>query len=427
MLKPGNSFQKSIKTESDIKEDILKDSHDSSKNKSNVAEKGNEVSQFLPQSVISSVKLARLKEQKDKLNQSFKVPSQTENTFTSNKLNSNSLSKTQKSHMTPKANNLSKPNHLILPRISSATNIRNKSFIMKPTNATSNKKINKRTNLIPFTKPQRLYIHTSKNASPEKNHEEDLKLLEKENLELISELHSLNKELTNLLDKKTRQREKERQIQTPESIETEKILNKKYLMCLINEYNNLYRIYSNSDQDQKDILENKLEILLKEYKDNKMMNSELKKKIIKNENYLKDSDKEQVNYFKNIDYLHSKYDLYKIKIMKEKKEIERMKNVIQCEREKLDSLNEKYSKMREILHYYDETPKSMGFKVDKDKINKKNEETYKNLMKKKKIISHSRISMKKNYAIEIDKQKKYIEQLQSTIIEVNAVLDSLKG
>ena len=49
----------------------------------------------------------------------------------------------------------------------------------------------------------------------------------------------------------------------------------------------------------------------------------------------------------------------------------------------------------------------------------------KNLIKKKKIMKHSRLSMKNSFIVEIEKQKKFIEHLNKTISGVDEVLKSL--
>ena len=102
-----------------------------------------------------------------------------------------------------------------------------------------------------------------------------------------------------------------------------------------------------------------------------------------------------------------------------------MSKLVENENKKISDLQEKFKKLKEILKNYEETPNSLNQKLNEDNLTKQQEEKLQNLIKKKNIISHSRISAKKNYEQEIEKQKKYIEQLKSTISEVDTVLSNL--
>ena len=273
--------------------------------------------------------------------------------------------------------------------------------------------------------------------------DKELRSLEKENFNLIKELQSLNNILSDLLVKKiplTVPREKQvnknrirlgkhhKTKSEDANNEREKISYKKYLNSLINEYNSLYKIYlSASEPERKDEHEKKLETIENEYKDNKKENNELKRKIIKNEIYLNKAEQEEMSYIKNIEFLNAKYDLYKLRIEKKKKEIERMSKLVDKENERISVTKEKFNKLTEILKNYEETPDSLMNKVDEENNEKLQKEKYENLLKKQKIISHSRISMQKSYTLEIDKQKKYIEQLNNTIKEVDNVLSNLNN
>jgi precorrin-6B methylase 1 len=108
-----------------------------------------------------------------------------------------------------------------------------------------------------------------------------------------------------------------------------------------------------------------------------------------------------------------------------KEEINRKEILLEKEKEKIVSLNEKYNKLIEILKYYEETPYSINQKLYQNEKNKEKEKLMKNLTKKKKIIKHSRLSMKNSFVVEIEKQKKYIEHLNKTISSVDEVLKSL--
>lgn len=441
---PNNSLQsatKSIKTETDIKEEIP---HDSEEEKEEVEAKENEKennenfekkhSNYLPASVVSSFKLEKLKLQKEKLNKSFKINST--NSKSSEKKNP-SISITIP---TPTNSNKAKTKNLILPRISSASNLTNKkTFLLKPTN--NNLTVIPHTNIATISNVnKKINYNPNQHKPPLHMVDKELKNLEKENISLIKELQNLNAILSDLVVKKiplTVPREKKKpplhlppkhpRVHSEErNNEMEKNSNKKYLNNLINEYNSLYKIYSAANNpEKKDELEKKIEEIEKEYQTNKVANNELKKQIIKNENYLNNFEQEQTNFIKNIEFLNAKYDLYKIKIVKKEKEIERMAKLVENEKEKISDLQKKYNKLTEILKNYEETPNSLNQKLNEDIFIKQQEEKLQNLIKKKNIISHSRISAKKSFEQEIEKQKKYIEQLKSTISEVDTVLSNL--
>ena len=118
VFKNTNSFKsvaKSIKTETDIKEEISKGSEEE---KEPIVKQTN----YLPTSVISSFKLEKLKEQKEKLNLSFKVNSHN-NSKSSDKKTTPSLVNLTTSMIKPPPH---KKKQLLLPRISSANNITKK-------------------------------------------------------------------------------------------------------------------------------------------------------------------------------------------------------------------------------------------------------------------------------------------------------------
>ena len=188
VFKNTNSFKsvaKSIKTETDIKEEISKGSEEE---KEPIVKQTN----YLPTSVISSFKLEKLKEQKEKLNLSFKVNSHN-NSKSSDKKTTPSLVNLTTSMIKPPPH---KKKQLLLPRISSANNITKKTnFIMKPNNniiplpqKVSN--VNKRINTAAPMKPP---VYTV---------DKELRSLEKENFALIKELQILNSTLSDLLVKK---------------------------------------------------------------------------------------------------------------------------------------------------------------------------------------------------------------------------------
>ena len=159
-------------------------------------------------------------------------------------------------------------------------------------------------------------------------------------------------------------------------------------------------------------LENEIKEKTNEYKKCFKENKLLKEKIYNNNNYLKNN-----KYTKN-DNLNSKSELYMKKILKKKNEIEQMKNIYKKEYKKIISLNGKYEKYNDILNKYGTTYLNNNEIKTKEKDKKLEEEIYK-LSKKKAILVQSRNSMKNNYSNEINKQRKYIEQLKKSIFEVN--------
>ena len=77
------------------------------------------------------------------------------------------------------------------------------------------------------------------------------------------------------------------------------------------------------------------------------------------------------------------------------------------------------------MSLYEETPDTLERKVEEIRRRKELEVKLESLRKKKDIMKNSRISMKKSYEIEIEKQHKYILQLKDSIQEMENVLSSL--
>jgi len=440
LLSPSKIDINSLKTESDIKEEINESHKDLNKILDN---------SFLPQSVISQANKSKRnsfnisqKISKDKLNIDNNTPlkiNKNVNFF------SKSLSKDNKK------------NTSLLPRISSAKNLKktnSKLFLMKTENENENENkehtyLNKRKKIsgIPLNPKSKLFLSMNKSSNKlleiiknKKNEEEidnELYEMEKENLNLIRELEKLNIQLNNLINKqtpmaiinynKTHPKHKSVQPSTPEILkQSEIIMQKKYLTNLISEYNKLYSKYNiEYNNNTKDELKKEIELKKIEYKNCLIENKNLKDKIYQNQNYLKNSHIQQKTIIINYEDFESKIDLYKKKISKTKSDLQRMELLYKNENKKILSLNEKYLRFKEILDNY-ETPNSLKNKLfDKDTI-KKYEEQKKKLIRKKNIIIHSRNSMKNNYIQEINKQKKYIEQLKNTIYEVNNILTSME-
>ena len=338
---------------------------------------------------------------------------------------------------------------LILPRIPSAGGLTSqKNFLMKPI-----------SNEISTLKRERLPLaHNNKNRShkpktishgissalfPKPPQAEpnisDIRNLEKENLSLIRELQEMNQELTNLVLKnisnaivpknkaKLQQSQTQTQPQSQSNTELEIMFYKKYLTSLINEYNNLCKLYSNAnDPTMKEKLELQLTELQTEYNQYKNINDDLKKKIIKNETYLSNFEHDHSNFLIGLECLQAKYDLYKTQLIKKTQEKERMEKLISSEKQKISDLQLKYNKLQEILLFYEETPVTLNQK-EKSKIKHKQKmEEINSLEKKKKILIHAHSAMKANYTNEIDKQMKYINQLKLTIKEIDNILNNIQ-
>ena len=86
----------------------------------------------------------------------------------------------------------------------------------------------------------------------------------------------------------------------------------------------------------------------------------------------------------------------------------------------------KYYEPKEILDNYEESQSTLNKKNKVKKNNKKDEEEFNKLIKKKNSLIHLRNTKKNNYNQEIKKQVKYIEQLKNTINEVNHILTSME-
>ena len=384
---------------------------------------------FLPQSVISQAKIHKLKISNNKLNNSFSSSSKKENSFehkTPNKINK-SIQIYSKS--SSKEDNTKK--NINLPRISSAQNLKkskSRLFLMKTEN--ENNHVKKRTkNIIPLNMNNHKSKLILKSKSPKnlldilkkkKNDEiidNELLNIEKENLDLIRELEKLNIQFNSLSQKKSSLINNNKNYNSVQPISHENLelselnIQKKYLTNLISEYNTLYNKFN--DENENEVIELKKEIKEKKNEINKCSeeNKILKEKIFNNQNYLKTNKQKKV-FFQD-ENLDDKSELYQKKILKKKKDIEKMKIFYLKENKKILNLNNEIDKYKEILNNYE---KGVNMNLDKKK---QLEDQIKKLTKKKKILKYSRYSMKKKFNKEINKQNNYIEQLKKTIFEVN--------
>jgi len=96
-----------------------------------------------------------------------------------------------------------------------------------------------------------------------------------------------------------------------------------------------------------------------------------------------------------------------------------MSKLLIDEDKKIDELKMNYSKLEEILNYYEETEESIKKKSDEEIKNKQLAMKLRKLIKKKEILIHARLTMEKSYLNKIDKQKKYINELNSSLNELN--------
>ncbi len=427
ILSPSKIDIRSIKTESDNKENIFSDSSYLNNNNDDLE------NSFLPQSVISQARINKFK-MNNKLSNSFNTPPKdNSNEFqTPNRVNK-SIQIFSKSSSKEKNNN----NKMLLPRISSAKNLKkskSKLFLMKTDSEDKHIKLNKKKKItsIPFdNNKQKLFLNSKSKPKfldmlkKKKNDEiidNEILNIEKENLDLIKELEKLNIQLNTLINKQDNNNISIYNNKSYKSVQpiphenlqqSELVIQKKYLTNLITEYNKLYNKY-NMENNNNIItqLENAIKEKTNEYKKCFRENKLLKEKIYNNNNYLKN------NKYTNNNDLNSKSELYMKKILNKKNEIEQMKITYKKEYKKIISLNDKYEKYNGILNKYETIYKNNNEIKTKEK-DKKLEEKINKLSKKKEILIQSRNSMKNNYSNEIIKQRKYIEQLKKSIFEVN--------
>ena len=249
--------------------------------------------------------------------------------------------------------------------------------------------------------------------------------LKKENEYMIKELEKLNIELRNIIDKqmpflniKKRNNTEEKRFDI--NIENEKKASRKYLHTLITEYNRIYKnLTIGQDRNIINKLENKLNILKTSYNDNRQTNKILNEQIIKNELLLKRNEKIRKSQIINLNDSENKYILYKNKLKEINKENERMSKLLIDEDKKIEELKKNYANLEEILSYYEETEESIKKKSDQEYKNKQLALKLRQLIKKKEILMHARLTMEKSYINKIDKQKKYINELNMSLNELN--------
>ena len=242
---------------------------------------------------------------------------------------------------------------------------------------------------------------------------------------MITELERLNIELRNLIDKqiphiKNKKRYKTEGKRLDINRENEKKANRKYLHTLITEYNRIYKNLT-IGQDIKSInnLEEELNLLKKSYNEDKHTNKVLKDQIYKTEQNLENYKKKRNYQIINLNDSENKYILYKNKLKELDKENERMNKLFLDEEQKIEQLKESYSKLEEILTYYEETKESIKKKNDEEIKNRELNLKLHKLIKKKEILEHARLTMEKSYGNKIEKQKKYINDLNLTLNDIH--------
>ena len=350
---------------------------------------------FLPQ----SIKQQTLQKQKKELNSVFKF----------NKSYNQSNEDTKNTSLYADTLN---PKKLILPRIPSAEAGNNKNINIKkiPRNHSSYDKKKKVNNIVPL------------------NNSELLKL-KKENEYMISELERLNIELRNLIDKQI-PLNNNNQVKNNNKInlnkENELIADKKYLRILITEYNRLYKnVIIGQDLDKLEGLEDKLNKQKINYNESIQTNKALKNKIIKNEQYMESTKKIRQNRIKNLSDSENKYILFRNKLNSIEKENKRMTKLLDDESLKINQLKGTYSKLEEILNFYEETQENLKKRNEEEIKNKELEKKLNLLVKKREILIHSRESMKKSYESKFENQKKYIKELNARLNEINGVIKTV--
>ena len=95
-----------------------------------------------------------------------------------------------------------------------------------------------------------------------------------------------------------------------------------------------------------------------------------------------------------------------------------MSKLLIDEDKKIDELKMSYSKLEEILNYYEETEESIKKKSDQEYKNKQLALKLRQLIKKKEILIHARLTMEKSNLNKIDKKKKYINKLNLFIKKI---------
>ena len=349
---------------------------------------------FLPQ----SIKQQALQKQKKELNNAFK--------FNKSYLQTNEDNKTNSLY----ANTFSSKK-LILPRIPSAESGNYKNINIKniPRNYSSYDKKKKNNNIIPL------------------NNSELFKL-KKENEYMISELERLNIELRNLIDKQIPLNNNVIKNNNKINLnkENELIAYKKYLRTLITEYNRLYKnVIIGQDLEKLEGLEDKLNKQKQHYDETIQTNKALKNKIIKNEQYMESTKKIRQNRIKNLSDSENKYILFRNKLKSIEKENTRMAKLLDDESLKINQLKGTYSKLEEILNYYEETQENLKKRNEEEIKNKELEKKLNLLVKKREILIHSRESMKKSYESKFENQKKYIKELNARLNELNEVIKTV--
>ena len=253
--------------------------------------------------LIGSKKFNNIKNKKQELNDSLSINK-------NNKISSLDNNEENQNKDSYNINNSFQSNkELILPRIPSADSRKNNNIIeykkkIRKKNFSSSQKKNKNKYLPP---------------KPNIQYNSEFIKLKKENEYMITELERLNIELRNLIDKqiphiKIKKRYKTEGKRLDINRENEKKANRKYLHTLITEYNRIYKNLT-IGQDIKSInnLEEELNLLKKNYNEDKHTNKVLKEQIYKTEQNLENYKKKRNYQIINLNDSENKYILYKNK------------------------------------------------------------------------------------------------------------------
>jgi len=332
---------------------------------------------------------------------------------------------------------LSISNSLVLPQIiQSKTGIlKDKSgpnIKYKPPHPKGTKKINNIVTIkLPSKKRPLSYSNSKsyeknfdKNLSTEEKEKNDhvtkeIKSLERTNLDLREKLVLLNFELNKLIDKFIHdQRRKDFHCNV---LDNEQVLNKeiensnKILSGLVNQYNSAFKkFYTISDPEHIKNLKNSLLEHDKQIIELQNQNKKISQKNKLNEIELKKSSK---NIEKETDQstYEFKFQYYQENIEKNRLEIEKFNKQIEIEEENTKNSIFKYNKLIEIFNNYEKEGQTLEGNNSCNPMSQENETKKNNLIKKIRILEHSRQAQQKSHLMEKENKKKIIQHLEKEL------------
>ena len=247
----------------------------------------------------------------------------------------------------------------------------------------------------------------------------EIKSLERTNCELREKLVLLNFELNKLIDKFIH--DQRRKDVHSNVLNNEQVLNKeiensnKILSGLVNQYNSAFKkFYTISDPEYIKNLKNTLVEYDKQIIELQNQNKKISQRNKLNEVELNKSHKNNEKLPEHSNF-YFKFQYYQENTEKNKIEIDKLNKQIENEEEFTKNSIFKYNKLIEIFNNYEKDAPILEVNNKSNIITNENETKKINLVKKVRILEHSRQTQQKSFLNEKENKKKIIQHLEKEL------------